>query len=94
MNHMHAQDEAPPRFWGTRYGIGLIVLGAIASYFLATEHLAHVIAALPYLLLLACPVIHLFMHSGHGGNRNSQGRHGGGSNAQAGSKQQPKAGES
>lgn len=40
---------------------------AIAGYFLLTEHRAHVVPYLPFLLLLACPFMHLFMHGGHGG---------------------------
>jgi hypothetical protein len=31
-----------------------------------TEHRAHVIQALPYLLVLLCPLMHLF--HGHGGH--------------------------
>lgn len=38
---------------------------AVAAFFLVTEHAAHVLGALPYLLLLACPLMHLFMHHGH-----------------------------
>jgi len=38
----------------------------VAGFFLFTEHRAHVLGALPYLLLLACPLMHLFMHHGHG----------------------------
>jgi hypothetical protein len=38
---------------------------AIAAYFLITEHRAHVVAYLPYLLLAACPLMHLFHHRGH-----------------------------
>ncbi|MGQ0598590.1 DUF2933 domain-containing protein [Aquabacterium sp.] len=56
----------PTPFWRTRYGIGLLVLGGVGGYFLLTEHLAHVAGALPYLLLLACPLMHVFMHHGHG----------------------------
>jgi hypothetical protein len=41
---------------------------AIAAFFLWTEHRAHLLGALPYLLLLACPLIHLLMHRGHGGH--------------------------
>lgn len=37
----------------------------VAGYFLYTEHRAHVIAVLPYLLLLACPLMHLFHHGHH-----------------------------
>jgi cation transport ATPase len=55
MNHDHSEHETPPGFWRSRYAIGLIVIGAIAGYFLLKEHLAHVIGALPLLLLLACP---------------------------------------
>lgn len=38
----------------------------IAGYFLFTEHRAHVYGALPYILLLLCPLMHLFHHHGHG----------------------------
>lgn len=55
----------PPSFWRSRSGIGLLVLGGIAAVFLLTEHLAHTLGVLPYLLLLACPVMHVFMHRGH-----------------------------
>lgn len=55
-------------FWHSRYALGLVVMGAIASYFLLTEHLAHTLGALPYLLLAACPLMHLFMHHGHDGH--------------------------
>lgn len=39
----------------------------VAGYFLYTEHRAHVISLLPFALLAACPLMHLFHH--HGGNR-------------------------
>ena len=40
----------------------------IAGYFLFTEHRAHMIQYLPFLLLLACPLLHMFHgHGGHGG---------------------------
>jgi len=44
----------------------LIVFLAIAGFYLLTEHRAHLSGALPYLLLLLCPLLHLFMHRGHG----------------------------
>jgi hypothetical protein len=44
----------------------LIVFLAIAGFYLFTEHRAHLFGALPYLLLLACPLMHLLMHRGHG----------------------------
>jgi hypothetical protein len=45
----------------------------VAAFFLFTEHRAHLFGVLPYLLLLACPLMHLFMHRTHG----SHGGHGG-----------------
>lgn len=66
MNHQHNGHDSPPSFWRSRYAIGLVVIGAVAAYFLLTEHLAHVVGALPFLLLLACPLMHVFMHGGHG----------------------------
>ena len=63
-----ASDARPTGFWRSRYAIGLIVFGAIALYFLLSEHRAHLFFALPFLLLLACPLMHVFMHHGHGGH--------------------------
>ncbi|MFA6312294.1 MAG: DUF2933 domain-containing protein [Sterolibacterium sp.] len=43
----------------------------VAGYFLVMEHRAHlsgILYYLPVLLLLACPLMHLFMHHGHGGH--------------------------
>lgn len=65
MKHDHGPDEPPKGFWHSRHAVGLLVIGAVAGYFLLTEHSAHVLGALPYLLFLACPLMHLFMHHGH-----------------------------
>ena len=44
----------------------------IAGYFLFTEHRAHIGGWIStyglWVLLLACPLMHLFMHGGHGGH--------------------------
>ena len=39
---------------------------AIALFYLLAEHRAHLFGALPFLIILACPLMHLFMHPGHG----------------------------
>ena len=39
---------------------------AVALFYLLTEHRAHLFGALPWLLLLACPLLHFFMHGRHG----------------------------
>ena len=41
------------------------VLVALALFYLLTEHQAHLFGWLPYLLILACPLMHIFMHRGH-----------------------------
>jgi hypothetical protein len=38
---------------------------AVAGFFLLAEHRAHVVPFLPFLLLAACPLMHLFHHRGH-----------------------------
>ena len=40
-------------FWRSRYGLGLLVFGAIAAYFLLTEQRADFLGALPFLLILS-----------------------------------------
>lgn len=47
---------------------GLVLIGflGVAGYFLWTEHQAHVITFLPFLLLGGCILMHVFMHGGHG----------------------------
>jgi len=60
-------------WWRTRSGFVLIGFLAIAGFFLVTEHQAHVLGALPFILLALCPLMHLFHgHGGHGGGH----RHG------------------
>lgn len=45
--------------------VGFLVIAAV----LALEQPAHLLGILPWLLLLACPLMHFFMHHGHGGHR-------------------------
>ena len=46
----------------------LLAFLAIAAFFLLAEHRAHLFGVLPFLLLAACPLLHFFMHRGHGGH--------------------------
>lgn len=49
------------------WGAALIMVGLIGAFYLLREHWDHVAGAWPYLLLLACPLMHLFHgHGGHG----------------------------
>lgn len=75
MNDNTTNRKATLAFW---------VFTLIAAYFLVTEHKAHlvgfwgehrvhILGALPYLLVLLCPLMHLFMHGGghgHHGHEN------------------------
>jgi len=64
--------ETPARgkasFLRSPAGVALVVFGAIAAFFLVAEHRAHALGILPYLILLACPLLHIFMHRGDGGH--------------------------
>lgn len=42
------------------------IFAGVGAYYLLTEHRAHVLDYLPYILLMACPLMHLFhRHGGH-----------------------------
>jgi hypothetical protein len=45
--------------------ICLYVLGLALGGFLLLQHWFHLPLVLPYLVFLACPLMHLFMHRGH-----------------------------
>jgi len=63
-------------WWRSRSGLVFLGFAAIAGFFLWEEHEAHILGALPYALLLLCPLMHLF-HGGHGDHGNED-RHGNG----------------
>ncbi len=69
MEHDHSNHQPERKdYWGLRYSLGVAATLGILGFFLLTEHRAHLYGALPYLLILACPLMHLFMHGGHGGH--------------------------
>lgn len=51
--------------WALPIWASACVFIGIAGFFLWTEHRAHLMGALPYVLLLLCPILHLFAHRGH-----------------------------
>lgn len=63
-------------FWGYlqrhRVALTATLFASVGVAFLWQEHRGHILGVLPYLLLLACPLMHIFMHGGHGHHR--QGR--------------------
>jgi Protein of unknown function (DUF2933) len=47
----------------------LLMVALISGFYLLREHWNHVVGSWPYMLLLACPLMHLFHgHGGHGGH--------------------------
>ena len=67
-------DTPTPSFWKSPFGIVATVAAVGASAYLYFAHQAHVYALLPYLLLAACPLMHVFMHRGHGHGDHSSNR--------------------
>jgi len=66
---MHEHPETGHKsFWKTPAGWAFLGFAAVAAFFLVTEHTAHVFGVLPWLLVLLCPLMHVFMHRGHGGH--------------------------
>lgn len=55
-------------------GLLLLIGVVLLALYFVVWHGQHIAAALPILLLLACPLMHLFMHGGHG-EHGSHGRH-------------------
>jgi hypothetical protein len=58
------RDDSPSNhfYWG-----GVAAFLFVAAFFLWTEHRAHLLGVLPYLVFLLCPLIHFFMHPDHAG---------------------------
>ena len=61
-------DPHAPSFWRCPVGMALATAALIAGFYLLREHWGHVLGYWPYLLLLACPLMHLMHGHGHGGN--------------------------
>ncbi|NMH63989.1 DUF2933 domain-containing protein [Shewanella salipaludis] len=51
-------------FWFSLQGLASIGFIGAVSYFLLVEHRQHLFALLPYLILLACPLMHV-LHGRH-----------------------------
>ena len=58
-------SNKPRSFWSTPTGWAALGLIGAASYFLLVEHGQHFFEYLPFLILLLCPLMHVFMHGSH-----------------------------
>jgi Protein of unknown function (DUF2933) len=63
----------PRRFFLSPMGLVLLGFLAIAAFFLITEHTAHVLGVLPFLVVLLCPLLHLLLHARHGSGHAGHG---------------------
>jgi hypothetical protein len=52
-------------FFASRESFVLIGFLAIGGFYLIGEHRVHLLSWWPLLFLLACPLMHFFMHGGH-----------------------------
>jgi len=61
--------------WTRLHGVATIFLIGAALYFIFVEHGEHVLPYLPFLIILLCPLMHIFMHKSHGGHSHEKHRH-------------------
>ena len=54
------------RCFKTAKGLALLAVAVVVASYFVIWHQQHVFAALPMLVILACPLMHIFMHGGHG----------------------------
>lgn len=88
MNHDHRHEPDHGGKTKSRTKWVFIGFAAIAAYFLIAEHKAHLSGWLSaygiWLLLLACPLLHMFMHGSHGGHGGHDRDRNGGGNGRKG----------
>ena len=71
MMHPHDRDEHSEhngngKSWlFSRTGLATICALAILGFLVYEGHGAHILGFAPYLLILACPLMHIFMHHDH-----------------------------
>ncbi len=57
------QSSCP--WWKSTKGIVALVALAVLGLYLIIVHQQHILGALPFLVILLCPLSHLFMHGKH-----------------------------
>ncbi len=68
-HHEHRPAPTGSFVTGRSLKIALAMVAVIGGFYLLREHWNHVAGNWIYLLLLACPLMHLFHgHGGHGGH--------------------------
>jgi DUF2933 family protein len=63
-------------FLDSKLGLAATIFVAALGVYLLWTHTGHALTAAPFLLLLACPLMHLFGHGhGHGHNHKKEASH-------------------
>lgn len=78
MNHKH--HTASASWYKSPAVLGLLVILGVAGAFILVQHWDHAAPYSLWLLILATPLLHIFMHSGHGahgGHDSGKGQGGG-----------------
>lgn len=57
-----------PNSRGLLRGLMIAAFAAVLAYLFFGEHRVHLLGYLPFLILLACPLLHMTMHGGHDGH--------------------------
>ena len=68
MEHLHHTESNKAGLFSKRTWIIIFIIGLIGLGSLFKNHTTHILSVFPYLILLACPLMHIFMHGGHGGH--------------------------
>lgn len=72
-SHHHTGPAIKP-WYRSPIPVAAAMIGVIVLFFLIREHWAHLAGNWAYLVLLLCPLMHLFGHGGHGGNHSASPR--------------------
>ena len=72
-HHENTESNNGQSWLLSRTGIATLVAVSILGFLIYEGHGAHLLGYLPYLLILACPLMHIFMHGGHGGHGGGHG---------------------
>ncbi len=66
MSADHTEPRSGLKDWlFSRTCIATLIVVAVLGFLIYTGHSAHLLGALPFLLILSCPLMHIFMHGGH-----------------------------
>ncbi len=72
MNHKH--HTASAAWYKSPAVLGLLAILGVAGALFLVQHWEHAVPYWPWLLILAIPLLHMFMHGGHGAHGGHDGQ--------------------